>query len=98
VDQCGDPEGDKNDLLPTKAKKLQTAGSQMEQRGLWEHLSRKKNVRTKTRRPPGSNYTNRLHSHSAAAGERHQEATRRKIQAGGNPIKTEISGSMVQGG
>jgi hypothetical protein len=44
VDNAEIQKGTKMFLLPTKAKKIQTTGTQMEQRGLWEHLSRKENA------------------------------------------------------
>jgi hypothetical protein len=47
----------------------------MEQRCLWEHLSRKKCVGTKTRRPLGSSNTNGINGHPIAREEHHQEET-----------------------
>jgi hypothetical protein len=68
-------QGTKMFCFHQRIKKLQTTDTQMEQRGLWEHLSRKKIVGTKTRRPLRSNHTKRIHSHSTTRGEHHQEAT-----------------------
>jgi hypothetical protein len=50
----------------------------LEQRFLWEHLSRKKNVETKTRKPSGSNHTNKIHGHSKTRGNLMKDTSRRK--------------------
>jgi hypothetical protein len=50
----------------------------MEQRGLLEYFSGEENTGTKTREPPGTIHSSKIHNHQATRGMLTQKETRRK--------------------